>query len=58
MLVPSLRKDEDPGAAPAINLVSVPPVNAASMDVDLIVLSSDSEDKVDWEVLIIEDEID
>jgi hypothetical protein len=29
------------------NLISVPPVDAALMGVDSIVLSSDSEDKVD-----------
>jgi hypothetical protein len=45
--VPSLRKEEDPAAAPAANLVSVPPVDAALVGVDLIILSSDSEDKVD-----------
>jgi hypothetical protein len=56
--VPSLRKDEDLGAAPAVNLASVPPIDAASMDVDLIVLSSGSEDEVDWEALVTEDEID
>jgi predicted dinucleotide-binding enzyme len=55
--VSTLRK-EDPAAAPAANLVSVPPVDAALMGVDLIVLSSDSEDEVDWEALIAGDEVD
>jgi hypothetical protein len=55
MPVPSLQ--EDPTAAPVVNLVSVPPVDAASMEVDLIVPSSDSEDKVDWEALVIGDEV-
>jgi hypothetical protein len=45
--VPSLRKEEDPVAAPAANLVSISLVDATLMGVDLIVLSSDSEDKVD-----------
>jgi hypothetical protein len=40
--VPSLREEEDPVVAPAINLVSVPPVDADLMGVDLIVLSSGS----------------
>jgi hypothetical protein len=31
MPVPSLRKDEDPGVAPMVNLASVPPVDATSM---------------------------
>jgi hypothetical protein len=39
-------------AAPTVNPVSVPPVDA-----NLIVLSSDSEDEVDWEALIAEDEV-
>jgi hypothetical protein len=55
--VPYLRKDKDPGATPAVNLISVPSIDAASMDADLIILSSDSEDEVDWEALIAEDEI-
>jgi hypothetical protein len=57
MPVPSLRKNEDPGAVPAVNLVSVHPIDAASVDADLIVLSSGSEDKVDWEALVAKDEI-
>jgi hypothetical protein len=44
--VPSLR-EEDPVVAPAVNLVFAPPVDADLMGVDLIVLSSDSEDEVD-----------
>jgi hypothetical protein len=56
--VPSLRKDEDPGAARVVNLISVPPIDATSVDVDLIILSSSSEDEVDWEALVAEDEID
>jgi hypothetical protein len=44
--VPSLQA-EDPAAAPAVNLVSVPSVDADLMGVDLIVLSSDSENEVD-----------
>jgi hypothetical protein len=35
-----------------VNLISVPPVDA-----NLIVLSSGSEDEVDWEALIAEDEV-
>jgi hypothetical protein len=57
MLVPSLWKEEDPTAAPTANLVFVPPIDAASVEVDLIVLSSDSEDEVDWEALITRDEV-
>jgi hypothetical protein len=53
--VPSLRKDEDLGATPAVNLISV---DATFVDADLIILSSSSEDEVDWEALIAEDEID
>jgi hypothetical protein len=45
--VPSLWKDEDPGAVHAVNLISVPPIDATSVDADLIVLSSGSEDEVD-----------
>jgi hypothetical protein len=55
--VPTLWKEEDLAAAPAVDLVSVPPVDAALMGVDLIVLSSDNEDKVDWEALVAEDEV-
>jgi hypothetical protein len=53
-----LWKDEDPGAAPVVNLVSIPPIDAVSVDMDLIILSTGSEDEVDWEALIAEDEID
>jgi hypothetical protein len=42
-----LRKEEDPAVAPVGNLVSIPPIDAALIGVDLIVLSSDSEDEVD-----------
>jgi hypothetical protein len=56
-MVPSLQK-EDPAAAPMANLVSIPPVDATSVEVDLIVLSSDSEDEVDWEALVAGDEVD
>jgi hypothetical protein len=49
---------EDPAAAPAVNLVSVPSVDADLMGVDLIILSSDSENEVDWEALIVEDKVD
>jgi hypothetical protein len=41
-----------------INLVSVPPVDVALMGVDFVILSSDSEDEVDWETLVIRDEVD
>jgi glycine cleavage system protein P-like pyridoxal-binding family len=53
-----LRKEEDPAAAPAANLISVPPVDAALMGVDLIILSSDSKGEVDWEALVARDEVD
>jgi hypothetical protein len=56
--VPSLREEEDSTAAPAVNLVSVPPIDANLMGVDLIILSGDSEDEVDWEALIAEDKVD
>jgi hypothetical protein len=54
----SLQEEEDPATAPTINLVSVPPVDADLMGVDLIILSSSSENEVDWEALIAEDEVD
>jgi hypothetical protein len=44
--VPTLRK-EDLAAALAANLVFVPPVDVTLMGVELIVLSSHSEDEVD-----------
>jgi hypothetical protein len=56
--VPSLREEEDPTTTPAVNPVSAPPVDADLMGVDLIVLSSGSENEVDWEALIAEDEVD
>jgi hypothetical protein len=54
----SLREEEDPAAAPAVNPVSVPPADANLMGVNLITLSSSSEDEVDWKALIAEDEVD
>jgi hypothetical protein len=51
--VPSSWEVEDPVAAPMVNPVSAPPVDAK-----LIVLSSDSKDEVDWKALITEDEVD
>jgi hypothetical protein len=57
-LVPSLWEEEDPVVAPVVNPISVPPIDANLMGVNLIILSSDSEDEVDWEVLIAEDEVD
>jgi hypothetical protein len=56
--VSSLREEEDLATAPAVNPISAPPVDADLMGVDLIVLSSGSEDKVDWEALIAENEVD
>jgi hypothetical protein len=53
-----LRAEEDPAAAPTVNLVSIHPVDADLMGVDLIALSSGSKDEVDWEALIAEDEVD
>jgi hypothetical protein len=53
-----LWEKEDPAAAPAVNLVSVPPMDVDLMGVDLTVLSSGSEDEIDWEALIAEDEVD
>jgi hypothetical protein len=55
--VPSLRAEEDPAAAPVVNPISIPPVDADLMGVDLIILSSGSEDEVDCEALIAEDEV-
>jgi hypothetical protein len=45
-LVPSLQKDKDLEAAQAVNLISVPPIDATSVDADLIILSSGSEDEL------------
>jgi hypothetical protein len=53
-----LREEEDPAVDPAVNPISVPPANADLMGVNLIVLSSDREDEVDWDALIAEDEVD
>jgi hypothetical protein len=47
-----LWAEEDPAVAPAVNLVSIHPIDADLMGVDLIVLSSGSKDEVDWEALI------
>jgi hypothetical protein len=55
--VPFLREEEDPAAAPTINPVFVPPIDADLMGVNLITLSSGNEDKVDWEALIADDEV-
>jgi hypothetical protein len=41
-----------------VNPVSIPPADADVMGVNLIALSSGSEDEVDWEALIAEDEVD
>jgi hypothetical protein len=57
-LVPSLREGEDPAAAPMVNPVSIPPADADLMGVNLIALSSGSEDEVDREALIVKDEVD
>jgi hypothetical protein len=53
-----LWEEQDPVAAPAVNPISAPPVDANLMGVDLIVLSSGSEDEVDSEALIVKDEVD
>jgi hypothetical protein len=57
MPVPSLWTEEDPVAAPVANLVFVPPIDVASVEVNLIVLSNDNEDEVDWEALVARDEV-
>ena len=41
-----------------VNLVPISVVDATSVRVDLIILSSDSEDEVYWEALTAEDEVD
>jgi hypothetical protein len=41
-----------------VNFVPISIVDATLAGVDLIVLSSDSEDEVDWEALAVEDEVD
>jgi hypothetical protein len=53
-----LWEEEDLATAPTVNPVSASPIDADLMGVDLIVLSSGSEDEVDWEALIAEDEVD
>jgi hypothetical protein len=58
MPVPTLWKEEGPATAPVANLVSVPPFDATLIGVELIVLSSESEDEVDWEALVAGDEVD
>ena len=49
---------EDPSAAPVVTLVPLSAADATSTRADLIILSSDSEDEVDWEALATEDEVD
>jgi hypothetical protein len=44
---------EDPAAAPAVN-----PVSAPLVDANLVILNSGSEDEVDWEALITKDKVD
>ena len=41
-----------------VTLVPLSAADATSTRVDLIVLSSDSEDEVDWEALVAKDEVD
>ena len=53
-----LQKKEDPLAAPVVTLVPLSATDATSTRADLIVLSSDSEDEVDWEALAAEDKVD
>jgi hypothetical protein len=53
-----LRKEGGLAAAPVANLVPVSLVDATLVGVDLINLSSDSEDEVEWEALTAEDEVD
>jgi hypothetical protein len=53
-----LRKEDGIAVALVANLVPVSLVDATSVGADLIVLSSDSEDEVDWEALTAEDEVD
>ena len=48
---------EDPSAAPVVTLVPLSAAEATSMRADLIILSSDSEDEVDWEALTTEGEV-
>jgi hypothetical protein len=51
--VPSSQEVEDLVVAHAVNPISAPPIDAK-----LIVLSSESEDEVDWKALIAEDKVD
>jgi hypothetical protein len=53
-----LQKKEGLVAAPVVNFVPISLVDATSARADLIVLSSDSDDEVDWEALVVEDEVD
>ena len=48
---------EDPSAAPVVTLVPLSAADATSTRADLIVLSSDSEDEVDWEALTAKDKV-
>jgi hypothetical protein len=56
--VQPLRKEYGLAAAPVANLIPISLVDATSAGVNLIILSSDSEDEVDWEALAAEDEVD
>jgi hypothetical protein len=56
--VPPLWKEDDPAATPMANLIPISLVDATSVGADLIILSSDSEDKVDWKALAAKDEVD
>jgi hypothetical protein len=53
-----LHKKEGLVAAPVVNFVPISLIDATLARADLIVLSSDSEDEVDWEALTVEDEVD
>ena len=53
-----LPKKEDQAAAPVVNLVPISLIDATLSGADLIVLSSDSEDEVDWEALAAKYEVD
>ena len=53
-----LQKKEDPSAAPVVTLVPLSAADATLTRADLIILSSDSEDEVDWEALAAKDEVD
>ena len=45
-------------ATPVVTPVPLSAADATSTRADLIILSSDSEDEVDWEALAAEDEVD